>query len=148
VRRAFPAFVLTAALVSVVACVRPLPSAPEEDFDAAAQGPDAGGSTTGAAGQATNASGGGGHAAASVAAGVKTTTRLPASTVMLPSTGLPFVVLKAKLDPVMLDGATGLLNVTVTGVVAIMFWAFAAGEIDSTCNGTVATDMFTVATVS
>ena len=68
-RRAFPAFVLTAALVSVVACVRPLPSAPEEDFDAAAQGPDAGGSTTGAAGQATNASGGGGHAAASVAAG-------------------------------------------------------------------------------
>jgi len=69
VRRAFPAFVLTAALVSVVACVRPLPSAPEEDFDAAAQGPDAGGSTTGAAGQATNASGGGGHAAASVAAG-------------------------------------------------------------------------------
>jgi hypothetical protein len=48
VRRAFPAFVLTAALVSIGACVRPLPSAPEEDFDAAAHVPEAGGSTAGA----------------------------------------------------------------------------------------------------
>jgi len=69
VRRAFPAFVLTAALISVVACVRPLPSAPEEDFDAAPHVADGGGSTAGASGQATNASGGGGHAAAGVAAG-------------------------------------------------------------------------------
>ena len=67
--RAFPACVLTGALVSVVTCVRPLPSAPEDDFDAAAHVPEAGGSTAGAAGQTTNASGGGGHAAASVAAG-------------------------------------------------------------------------------
>ncbi len=64
--RALPAFVLTAALVLAVACVRPLPSAPEEEFDAAAGGSAAGGTTGGASGQAANA--GGGHATASVAA--------------------------------------------------------------------------------
>ena len=50
----------------------------------------------------------------------------------VPSTGLPALVLSVKLEPVNVCAATGLLKVTVTGVVAIMFCAPDAGVIDST----------------
>jgi hypothetical protein len=80
--------------------------------------------------------------------GVKTPIRLPARTVIVPSTGFPAAVVNRNVDPVNEAGVIGFENVTLIGLVTTIFAVPDAGATDIIDSGVGATVIEVAATES